>query len=220
MENYVITIDGPAGVGKSSVSMAVARKIGAAFLDTGAMYRAVTLAAMRKGVDLADEEALLNILSDSVFKFDTAEDGMSVELDGADVTDEIREPKVTGNVRHIASATKVRNKLVEMQRLFAAGHAKIVTEGRDQGTVAFPDAKFKFFLTADAGERGRRRKAQLLKSGIETDINKLVEDIQKRDSSDSQREVGPLKPADDAIIIDTTNLNFDQVVELLLEHIN
>jgi CMP/dCMP kinase len=219
MDNYVITIDGPAGVGKSSVSIAVAKRTGAAFLDTGAMYRTVTLAAMRKGVDLADEGALLNVLSGSDFRFDAAGDGMRIELDGADVTEDIRKPEVTANVRYIASATNIRGKLVEMQRAFVARHARVVTEGRDQGTVAFPDAKFKFFLTADAGERGRRRKAQLLKSGIAADINKLVDDIQKRDSSDSQREVGPLKPADDAIIIDTTNLNFDQVVELLLEHI-
>ena len=188
-------------------------------LAPAATPKTITLAAMKKGDDLSDEDALLNVLSNSNFKFDTAGEGMTVELDGADITDEIREPEVTANVRHIASAANVRGKLVEMQRSFAAGHARIVTEGRDQGTVAFPDAKFKFFLTADAGERGRRRKRQLLESGIEADINKLVEDIQKRDSSDSEREVGPLTPADDAIIIDTTNLNFDEVIESLVEHI-
>lgn len=220
MDTYVITIDGPAGVGKSSVSAAVASKLGAAFLDTGAMYRVVTLAAMRKGVNLSDEGALLKVLSESEFKFDTAGDGMRVELDGADVTDEIREPGVTANVRHIACAVGVREKLVEMQRSFAAEHAKIVTEGRDQGTVAFPDAKVKFFLTAEAGERGRRRKAQLFESGVEADLDELTDDIKKRDLSDSERKVGPLTPAEDAIIIDTTNLNFDQVVESLLEHIN
>jgi len=137
-------------------------------------------------------------------------------IDGVDVTEQIRGPQVTANARHIASAAKLREKLVKMQRQFAAGEEKIVTEGRDQGTVAFPDADIKFYLTAETTERARRRQAELrAKCGGES-LEKIQRAIEERDKSDEGRTAGPLRPASDAIVVDTTDLNIDEVVEKLL----
>jgi len=133
LAKLVITIDGPAGSGKSTVARALAEKIGASFLDTGAMYRAVTVASMRAGIDMADERKLLDVLEKSKFIFDIKNGVMTASINGADVTEQIRKPEVTANVHYVASAGKLRAKLVEMQRQFAANHEKIVTEGRDQG---------------------------------------------------------------------------------------
>ena len=157
MANLIITIDGPAASGKSTVARMLAERLDASFLDTGAMYRAVTLAAMQAGADMSDEEQLLNVLDKRNFRFTVKNNKMIVSIDGVDVTDKIRSPEVTANAKHIASSPKVRERLVEMQREFAAGEDKIVTEGRDQGTVAFPGAYLKFYLTATPAERARRR---------------------------------------------------------------
>jgi cytidylate kinase len=213
MANLVITIDGPAASGKSTVARLLAERLGASFLDTGAMYRAVTLAAVEGGVDMSDEEKLLAVLDNRDFQFAVREGRMVVFIDGLDVTEQIRKPEVTANARYIASAVKLREKLVEMQRQFAAGEKKIVTEGRDQGTVVFPDADVKFFLTADARERARRRQAESLRNESLEQIQRAIEE---RDKSDEGRAVGPLKPADDAIVIDTTDLSIEEVVEKLL----
>jgi cytidylate kinase len=218
-ERFVVTIDGPAGVGKSSVAQAVAKRLGAAFLDTGAMYRAVTLAAIGDGANLNDADALLDILDAKNFSFDIADNGMTVSIDGVDVTEAIRDPDVTSNVCFIASAVKVRRRLIEMQRTFADEHQRIVTEGRDQGTLAFANARFKFFLTADVEERAKRRKLQLETAGKKADFKVLVENIKKRDAGDRQRETGSLAAAGDAVIVDTTALSFEQVVEKLIEKI-
>jgi cytidylate kinase len=216
MVDLIITIDGPAASGKSTVARLLAQKLGASFLDTGAMYRAVTLAAMQAGVDLTDQEKLLRVAETTEFQFSVEEGEMTVKIDGVDVTERIRTPQVTANARHIASAPKVREKLVQMQRQFVEGRKKIVTEGRDQGTVAFGDADMKFYLTADAAERARRRQAELLAEGGTESIGQVQKAIEQRDKSDENRTVGPLKPASDAIIIDTTNLSIEQVVEKLL----
>ena len=216
MAEMVITIDGPAASGKSTVARLVAQKLGASFLDTGAMYRAVTLAAMKAGVDMSDEKELLGVMRTSKFQF-SVKDGLTmVSIDGVDVSDEIRSPEVTAKARYIASAAMVREKLVRMQRQFAAGEKKIVTEGRDQGTVAFPDAGIKFYLTARIAERARRRQAELRAKGIDSGIEEVQASLEKRDRSDQSRTVGPLKIAKDAIIIDTTNLNIEEVVEKVL----
>ncbi len=217
--NIIITIDGPAGVGKSTVSQMLAKRLGVSFLDTGAMYRALTLAAMNEKADLNKTGQLLDILKRKVFQFDISGGVMKVSIDGMDVSEEIREPSVTANVRYIAEKPELRKQLVQMQRDFARQHGGIVTEGRDQGTVAFPDADFKFFLTAGAEERARRRQAQLGESGKEADLEELRENIEKRDASDKNRTVGPLTPADDAIIIDTTNMEVQQAVEKVAEYI-
>jgi cytidylate kinase len=144
---------------------------------------------------------------------------MKVSIDGANVTEQIRDRRVTANVRHVAEAGKLRHELVQMQRSFAQEHERIVTEGRDQGTVAFGDADFKFFLTADLAERARRRQDQLAQNGEETDTEKIQTEIARRDASDENRTVGPLTPAGDAIIIDTTNLDAKGVVEKMLEYV-
>ncbi len=219
MADLIITIDGPAGVGKSTVAQMVAERLGIAFLDTGAMYRAVTLAAMQKKVDLTDKEQLLGLVRNGDFQLAIVNDQMKVSIGRVDVTEEIRSPAVTANVRHIAEAGKLRHELVGMQRRFAEEHGRIVTEGRDQGTVAFVDADFKFFLTADLTERAGRRQKQLAQNGKELNIEKIQAEIAKRDASDEQRAVGPLTPADDAIMIDTTDLDAEGVVERILGYI-
>jgi len=215
----IITIDGPAGGGKSTAARLLARKLGASFLDTGAMYRAVTLAAMQAGVDLSDEDKLLGIMETSEFQFSVTDDEMVVSIDGLDVTELIRSPLVTAKARHIASSPKVREKLVEMQRRFAATRQKIVTEGRDQGTVAFPDADIKFYLTADSAVRAGRRQADLRAKGVDQTLEQIQKAIEERDKSDESRAVGPLRPAEDAVIIDTTDLSIDGVVEKLLNFV-
>jgi len=219
MADLVITIDGPAASGKSTIARLAAQRLGASFLDTGAMYRAVTLAAINAGVDMSDQKQLLAVLKKSRFQFAAKEGKMLVILDGVDVTDRIRSPEVTDNARCIASSPKVRGKLVEMQRHFAAKEERIVTEGRDQGTVAFPDAGIKFYLTAHLTERARRRQAELHEKGIGSSIEEIQASLEKRDRSDQNRTVGPLKIARDAIIIDTTNLSIEQVVKKILDFV-
>lgn len=218
MARLVVTIDGPAASGKSTIARLLAQKLGATFLDTGAMYRAVTLAAMQKGIELSDEQELLDVLGKTKFDFRADWDKMSVFIDGVDVTEQIRRQSVTGNSRYIASAPKIRARLVEMQRDFAAAYEKVVTEGRDQGTVAFPDADVKFFLTADIQTRAQRRMQELKDTGGVT-LEGLVKSIEQRDAKDSQRAEGPLKAADDAILVDTTDLGIEDVVELLVCHV-
>jgi cytidylate kinase len=216
MANLIITIDGPAASGKSTAAQLLAKELGASFLDTGAMYRAATLAAMQAGVDMNNEQQLLRILGNKRFEFFTKAGEIGASIDGIDVSEQIRSAEVTANARYIASAIKIREKLVQMQRQFAAGEEKIVTEGRDQGTVAFADADIKFFLTADSIERARRRQAQLQAKGSSESLEKIQKAIEARDKSDSNRQVAPLTPADDAIIVDTTDLSIEQVVEKLL----
>lgn len=216
MSGFVITIDGPAAGGKSTVARLLAEKLNATFLDTGAMYRAATLAAMQQGADLADQDRLVEILNSTDFNFTPARDVMCVSIAGVDVTEDIRDPEVTGNARYIAASAPARRRLVEMQRRFAEKYDKIVTEGRDQGTVAFPDADVKFFLTAGLNERTRRRQAELQARGVDKTVEQVRHAIQSRDAGDENRPVGPLKPADDAIVVDTTDLTIEQVIEKLL----
>ncbi len=215
MANFVITIDGPAASGKSTVARLLAERLGASFLDTGAMYRAVTLAAIEACVDMSDEEKLLSVLNNRKFQFTVREGRMAVCIDGVDVTERIRRQEVTANARYVASAARLREKLVEMQREFAAREKKIVTEGRDQGTVAFADANIKFYLIADAAERAKRRQIELRAKGSSENLEQIQKAIEERDKSDEDRAVGPLKPAEDAIVVDTTNLSIEEVVEKL-----
>ncbi len=220
MSRLVVTIDGPAASGKSTVARLLAEKLNAAFLDTGAMYRAATLAAMQANADLANQQQILDVMSDTEFKFTAASQGMMVEINGVDVSKKIRDPQITANARYVATAAPARRRLVEMQRCFAETHDKIVTEGRDQGTIAFPDANVKFFLTACIDERARRRQVELKVKGVKQTTEQIRQAIKKRDDRDEKRFVGPMKPAADAIIIDTTDLTIEQVVEKLLACVN
>jgi len=220
MAKLVITIDGPAGGGKSSTAKLLATKLGAAFLDTGAMYRAATLAAMRKNCDFNNVVQLVKIIDDTDFQFEITSGQIIVKINGSNATEDIRSPQVTANVRFIANEPSLREKLVAAQRAFAARYEKIVTEGRDQGTVVFPNADFKFFLTADNAERAKRRAKELAESGYKIDVNKLQQEIESRDKQDTTRKVAPLAAAADAITIDTTHLTLEQVVEKMLGIIN
>lgn len=217
---FIITIDGPAGSGKSTVAKMLAEKNNAKFLDTGAMYRAVTLAAMNSKTDLTDSGALSDMMKRTDFHFQLEDSCLKVEINGEDMTEEIRTPEVTANVRFIASTGAIRTELVRLQRQFAQNLRRVVTEGRDQGTVAFPSADYKFFLIADVTERARRRCAELVAKGIDADIDKITEAIVKRDDSDINRSDGPLIAAGDAIQIDSTALDAEGVVNAMMEHIN
>ncbi len=217
MTRLVVTIDGPAGSGKSTMARLLASALDAIFLDTGAMYRAVTLAAVQDGVDLSDQRQLIEVIARHRFEFEASKGKMLVRIDGQDVTDAIRDNELTAKVRYAAAAPLVRGKLVEMQRAFAARYSRIVTEGRDQGTVAFPDAAVKIYLTADVAERARRRMEELKARGMDTDTGQIRREIESRDQSDENRAVGPLKPAADAITVDTTGLSIEQAVERLYQ---
>jgi len=211
----IITIDGPAASGKSTVAKRIAQALGCVFLDTGAMYRAVTLACMQAQIDLQDPEAVITVMDSDRLEFDQTQ----VSINGQDVSEAIRDPKVTDNVRFIAGAAAIRSRLVDLQREFAQTHPVFVTEGRDQGTVAFPDAQVKIFLTADPVERAKRRLAELEAKGLKQDLDSLVKAVIDRDRGDEQRETGPLKAAHDAREVDTTGLTLDRVVQVILDHV-
>ncbi len=213
MSKLIVTIDGPAASGKSTVARTLAQRIEAHFLDTGAMYRAVTYAALQAGLDLADSQDVLQEVERHSFTFEATDDGMTVTLDGVVIDQAIRDPNVTAQIRHIANAPAIRSVLVDWQRRFARDHERIVTEGRDQGTVAFPQAQVKIFLTADPRERAQRRHAELLKQGKEGSLESILQAVIARDHSDQTREVGALRPAEDAVHVDTTGLTIEQVVD-------
>lgn len=204
----IITIDGPAGAGKSSASKVLAKRLGFEFLDTGAMYRAVTWAALRNRISLDNQEALSELASTIQIAFV----GETVLVDGVDVTTKIRTPEVTRNVKAIADAPAVREQLVRIQRQIAK-HGNFVCEGRDQGTVVFPKSPCKFFLTASAEQRAIRRVEQLKESGERADFEQIVAEQNLRDDQDYNRKVGKLLKADDAVEIDTDHKTIGEVVD-------
>ncbi len=217
-KHLVIAIDGPAGSGKSTVSKKVASKLGLMYIDTGAMYRALTLKAVRENIGLEDESSLIRLASST--KIDLKEKGgvLKVILDGEDVSSLIRTPELTNKVKYIARVPGVRAEMVRLQRSIGERHGAAL-EGRDIGTVVFPDADYKFYLDADVDERARRRYKELRELGQNVTLEDIKKDVVRRDSSDMTRSVGALKKAPDAIFIDTTRLSVDGVVDKILAYI-
>lgn len=218
-KHLIITLDGPAGAGKSTVAKQLAKLLNISYLDTGAMYRALTLKALRLKANLENEDELEAIALKT--KIDFMEDGhggLKVTLDGQDVSEAIRSLEVTNNTFYAARAPKVRAILVDWQKAF--GRARpLVGEGRDLGTVVFPDASYKFYLDADIEERCQRRIRELKAQGKVFDEEALKRDMKERDRKDLSRAVGPLKKTNDMIVIDSTGLNVEESAQKILEHI-
>ena len=213
----VIAVDGPAGTGKSSVSRGLARALGARYLDTGAMYRIVTLAVLRTGADLGDTPAIESAAADVPLSvgYDPNED--RAYLDAEDVSAEIRGAEVTKAVSVVSAVPAIRARLVGLQRELAAGPGSVVVEGRDIGTVVLPDADVKIFLTASAEERARRRNEQNIASGLNDDYEAVLADVKRRDHLDSTRAGSPRRAADDALVVDTSDMSESEVIAHLVD---
>lgn len=211
----IIAIDGPAGSGKSSTAKAVAAQLGVTYLDTGAMYRVITLKSLRKSISATDFSALDELTRNTVILFTGAPPDVKVWMDGEDVTDAIRNDDVTRNVSDYCSPAVVRSALVEQQRKIGMSES-IVCDGRDIGTVVFPNADLKFFMVATVEERAKRRLKDFAKLGIAKTINELVEELSVRDHKDSTRENSPLCKAIDAEEIDTTGMSFEEQVQFIV----
>lgn len=210
-----IAIDGPAGAGKSTVARRVAEQLGMLYIDTGAMYRALTYTALRASCPMDDEVALRTLLDQLKLVLDVTADGQRVYVNGEDVTDPVRTPEVTGYVSTVAAHPAVREKMTELQREMARARS-VVMDGRDIGTHVLPDAELKIFLTASIEERALRRLRELEQRGVPAQLEQLTADIAERDRKDSERETAPLKQAEDALLVDTTGLCIDQVVERIV----
>jgi len=214
----IIAIDGPAATGKSSTAKAVAEKLGFMYLDTGAMYRAVTLAVLEKDISLTHVYTLESFLTSLDLNILYIEKTLMIELDQLDVTDRIRDPEVTAKVSEVSALPAVRKTMVKFQRKLASDKDCIV-EGRDIGTVVFPNADLKFYMIADASIRAERRQKDLLTLGKNKDISELETEIKNRDRKDSTRVHSPLSKAEDSIIIDTSHLDFHEQVNIIVEKI-
>lgn len=210
-----IALDGPAGSGKSTVAKRIANKLCIEYLDTGAMYRAVTLYFMRHRISFENQQAVEEALSHIQIDFNEGQ----LYLNQENVTEEIREPQVASQVSKVAAIKAVRTAMVKQQQAMAT-RKDIIMDGRDIGTVVLPDTPYKFFLTASIDARAIRRYEEMLSKGFTVSLDQIKEDISKRDSLDMSRTESPLIQAEDAILVDTTNLNIEDVVELLLVHID
>jgi cytidylate kinase len=214
----IITIDGPAGCGKSTAARELAKSLGIAHLDTGATYRAVTLLALRQGIDLTDAAALAELARGMDIRMVSTGGRIGVVLDGQDVTDEIRTEAVSANSRYAATSAAVREVLVELQRRLGRQLGSFVTEGRDQGSVVFPEADLKFYLDARPAERARRRCEELRSHGQQADYDAVLAAIEDRDRRDRGRAVGPLRVPGGATVIDTSDMDIAQVTERMLQY--
>jgi cytidylate kinase len=216
----VITIDGPSGSGKGTVAALLAAKLGWNFLDSGALYRLLAFAARNHGVDLTNEEALKLLAAHLDVQFSAGKNGhgLQIVLEGEEVTQAIRNEHVGAGASQVAALPVVREALLQRQKAFREPPG-LVADGRDMGTVVFPDASLKVFLTASAEERARRRFLQLKGQGDDVNLASLLDEIRERDERDTQREVAPLKPADDAVQMDSTDLSIEQVLGQILSEV-
>lgn len=217
--DMIVAIDGPAGSGKSTVSKRVAKKLSLLYLDTGAMYRALTLKVMRNNIDSEDAPSIIKVACKTEINL-TLQPGEDIKvfLDGEDISGAIRTPEVTEEVKYIARIPEVRERMVQIQRRIA-GRTGAVVEGRDIGTVVLPDADFKFYLDATEEERAGRRFKELKEMGMDVVFDEIKSDVKKRDDSDMSRKVAPLKKAEDAICIDTTGMSIEEVVGKIISYI-
>jgi cytidylate kinase len=213
----IIAIDGPAGAGKSSTAKALAKELGFTYLDTGAMYRAVAYKVSKIGIPLDDVKMIMEILKNTKIELIPTENGVKVLLDGEDVSDKIRNEKIGRITSKIASYSEVRKFMVKLQRELGKKYGNIVIEGRDTGTVIFPEAEVKIFMTASPEIRAKRRYEELKSKGLNVNYEEILKIINERDKQDSTRKDAPLKPAPDSIIIDTTNLSPSEVLEKIKE---
>lgn len=216
MNELIIAIDGPSGAGKSTLSKLLAQQLNYVHLDTGAMYRCVAFAAMEQGIDPEDQERLGTLAQQLKIEFVHTPSGDRVLLDGTDVSTAIRTPEVSLLTSRVSAAPQVRDALVALQRRLGEAGG-VVLEGRDIGTVVFPQAQVKFFLSATAAARGQRRYAELVAKGVAVSLSQTISEVVARDLADSEREHAPLLQADDAVVIDSTNLNIDEVLAAMVE---
>ncbi|MCP5003283.1 MAG: (d)CMP kinase [Planctomycetes bacterium] len=214
----VVVIDGPAGSGKSTVAKMLSVRLSFKYLDSGAMYRALTWKAAKEGVDFQDEEGLCKLVNETCIRIESTENRFETYVDDINVTREVRLPFVTENVHYVSKVVLVRSKMVELQRRFAEG-ADIVAEGRDMASVVFPDAEKKIYLDADIMVRAKRRYCELQSINGRSKLLTVVEDLGQRDHKDMTRDAGPLKQVDDALYLDTTKLTVEEVVTKLIEEI-
>lgn len=212
MRRLTVAIDGPAGAGKSTVARRVADEMGLLYVDTGAMYRAITWKAFQRGADLSDEQVVAALARETDIVLDPPE----VRVDGVSVTEAIRSPEVTAHVSKVAGMPEVRRVLVEKQRQMAKDGG-VVMDGRDIGTHVMPDADVKVFLTASLEERVKRRHLEMIRRGYSSDPDRLYQEIKRRDEMDENRSHSPLKPAADAVMLDTTGRSIDEVVSMILD---
>lgn len=217
-EGLIIAIDGPAGSGKSTLAKLVAKRLNYLYIDTGAMYRAITHKALQEGLDLEDEKALVELARRTTIVLEKNEEGLEVYVDNQKVTEEIRTPQVTNSVSYLAKLAGVRERMVDLQREMGKGGG-VVLEGRDIGTVVFPEADYKFYLDASLKERAKRRFQELKAKGYKVNLKEVEEEVVIRDREDKGREIGPLKVAEGAIVIDSTEMSIEEEAETVLKYI-
>ena len=215
---FVVTIDGPSGSGKGSLALQLARELDFNLLDSGAIYRLVAIKALREKIDLAQEDAVVEVLKDFDIRFEIGDELAVPYLDGEDVSAQLRTEEAGEAASQVARHAKVREGLLTLQRSFLKPPG-LVADGRDMGTVVFPEARFKFYLHASVEIRAQRRHKQLINMGLSANIADLLADIAERDERDMGRSASPLRPAEDALIVDSSLLDLNQVYELVLSHI-
>lgn len=214
----IIAIDGPSGAGKSTLAKRLAKKLRFIYLDTGAMYRALALKVLRQGVDLADDARLAELIAGTEIDLQEMHGRLAVLLDGEDVAGQIRTPEISQMASKVSALRVVRARMLELQRAMGK-RGSVVAEGRDIGTVIFPEAEVKVFLVASVSERARRRYDELKASGRVVDLDETRREIEERDKRDSERDLAPLRPADDAVLIDSSSVDADEVAATVLAHI-